>query len=101
MTPNFPDGFTAFDGDGQWRNPQTGQIARDPTKVLIVAAKRIARTCRAASAVIDAYKARYRQQSVGIDHPRLLRRVLEPPEGRGPAAQPRILGATFTVDGLA
>ena len=27
ITPNFPDGFTVFDGDGQWRNPQTGHIA--------------------------------------------------------------------------
>jgi hypothetical protein len=24
ITPNFPDGFTVFDGEGQWRNPQTG-----------------------------------------------------------------------------
>src|SRR5437762_11371863 len=27
IAPNFPDGFPAFDGEGQWRNPQTGQIA--------------------------------------------------------------------------
>ena len=25
VTPNFPDGFTAFDAEGQWRNPATGQ----------------------------------------------------------------------------
>src|SRR5205823_14425463 len=40
ITPNFPDGFTVFDGDGQWQNPVTGRIARDRTKVLLVAAKR-------------------------------------------------------------
>src|ERR1700757_4090901 len=40
ITPNFPDGFTVFDGEGQWRNPRTGAIARDPTKILLVAAKR-------------------------------------------------------------
>ena len=39
VTPNFPDGFTVFDGQGQWRNPQTGHIARDPTKILLVAAQ--------------------------------------------------------------
>lgn len=66
VTPNFPDGFTAFDADGQWRNPQTNQIARDPTKVLIIAAKRSPELAGRLQVVIDAYKTRYRQQSVGI-----------------------------------
>lgn len=66
ITPNFPDGFTAFDADGQWRNPQTGMIARDPTKVLVVAVKRGPDLAGHLQAVIDAYKTRYRQQSVGI-----------------------------------
>ena len=26
VTPNFPDGFTVMDGEGQWRNPATGTI---------------------------------------------------------------------------
>ncbi len=26
VTPNFPDGFTVFDGDGQWQNPATREI---------------------------------------------------------------------------
>src|SRR6516165_1173275 len=37
ITHNFPDGFTVFNGEGQWRNPRTGAIARDPTKILLVA----------------------------------------------------------------
>ena len=66
ITPNFPDGFTVFDGEGQWRNPQTGHVARDPTKILLVAAKRTPDLARRLSAVIDAYKARFHQQSVGL-----------------------------------
>jgi len=66
ITPNFPDGFTVFDGQGQWRNPQTGHIARDPTKILMVAAKRTPDLARRLAAVIDAYKTRFHQQSVGI-----------------------------------
>ena len=66
VTPNFPDGFTVFDGQGQWRNPQTGHIARDPTKILMVAAKRTPDLARRLAAVIDAYKTRFHQQSVGI-----------------------------------
>jgi len=74
ITPKFPDGFTVFDGDGQWRNPQTGHIAGSRTKVLVIAAKREPDLARRLAAVIDAYKTEFHQQSVGI--PRLVRRVL-------------------------
>jgi uncharacterized protein DUF3574 len=40
ITPNFPDGFTVFDGEGQWRNPQTGRIAGNRSKILLVAIPR-------------------------------------------------------------
>jgi len=66
VTPNFPDGFTVFDGEGQWRNPQSGHIAHDPTKILLVAARREPDLAHRLSAVIDAYKTRYHQQSVGL-----------------------------------
>jgi hypothetical protein len=66
VTPNFPDGFTVFDGEGQWRNPATGRIAQDPTKILLVAARRTPDLPARLAAVIEAYKARFRQQSVGI-----------------------------------
>jgi len=66
ITPNFPDGFTVFDASGQWRNPATGAIMRDPTKVLVVAAKRAPDLADRLTAIIEAYKTRFRQQSVGI-----------------------------------
>ena len=66
LTPNFPGGFTVFDGEGQWRNPQTGQIVSAWTKILMVAAERTPDLAQRLSAVIDAYKGRFRQQSVGI-----------------------------------
>lgn len=66
VTPSFPDGFTAFDAEGQWRNPTTGVIAREPTKMLLVAALPSPDLAPRLSAVIEAYKARFRQQSVGI-----------------------------------
>jgi hypothetical protein len=40
ITPNFPDGFTSFDAEGQWRNPATGVVSSAPTKMLLVAAPR-------------------------------------------------------------
>jgi hypothetical protein len=66
ITPNFPNGFTVFDSEGQWRNPQTGQVAGGPTKILLIAAKREPDLARRLSAVMEAYKIRFHQQSVGI-----------------------------------
>jgi Protein of unknown function (DUF3574) len=66
ITPNFPDGFTVLDGEGQWRNPQTGHIAGTRTKILLVAAKREPDFAPRLAAVIDAYKTEFHQQSVGI-----------------------------------
>ena len=66
VTPNFPDGFTATDGDGQWQNPATHEITRQSTKILLVAVKPVADLAPRLSAVIDAYKTRFHQQSVGV-----------------------------------
>jgi hypothetical protein len=66
ITANFPDGFTVFDGNGQWRNPQTGRIGHEPTKILLVAAKRSPDLAGRLTAVIDAYKTRFHQQLVAI-----------------------------------
>jgi hypothetical protein len=66
ITPNFPDGFTVFDGAGQWRNPRTGRLVRSRTRILLVAARRTPDLARRLSAVIDAYKNEFHQQSVGV-----------------------------------
>jgi Protein of unknown function (DUF3574) len=67
VTPNFPDGLTVFDGYGQWRNPATGVIGRSPrVKIVLIAVKRTPDLANRLSAVIDAYKTRFRQQSVGL-----------------------------------
>lgn len=66
ITPNFPDGFTLFDAEGQWRNPATGTISSAPTKVMLVAAPRTPDLAERLSSVIEAYRTRFRQQSVGI-----------------------------------
>jgi Protein of unknown function (DUF3574) len=66
VTPNFPAGFTVFDGEGQWRDPRTGHIDRSPTKVLLVAAERGADLAPRLSAVIEAYRTKFHQQSVGL-----------------------------------
>ena len=67
VTPSFPDGLTVFDGYGQWRNPATGVIGRSPrVKIVLIAVKDAPDLAPRLSAVIDAYKTRFRQQSVGL-----------------------------------
>jgi hypothetical protein len=66
IAPAFPDGFTVFDGAGQWRDPRTGNFAIGRTKILLVATRRSPGLAQRLSAVIDAYKAEFRQQSVGV-----------------------------------
>jgi hypothetical protein len=66
IAPNFPDGFTVFDGEGRWRNPQTGRVTAERSKILLVAAKREPDLAERLSAVIEAYKKRFHHQTVGI-----------------------------------
>ena len=66
VTPNFPDGFTVSDGDGQWQNPATHEVTRQPTKIVLVAAPPTPDFGARLSRVIDAYKTRFHQQSVGL-----------------------------------
>jgi hypothetical protein len=67
ITPNFPDGLTVFDGYGQWRNPETGVIGHSPhVKIVLIAVKRSPDLPERLNAVMEAYKTRFQQKSVGI-----------------------------------
>ena len=66
VTPNFLDGFTVLDAQGQWRNRETGQIVREPAKVIVIAAPRDAQLGARIDAITTAYKQRFAQQSVGV-----------------------------------
>src|SRR5436305_5837538 len=37
ITPRFPDGLTIIEATGQWRNPATGRIVREPVRLLTIA----------------------------------------------------------------
>ena len=65
-TRNFPYGFTAYDGDGQWLNPKTGAVVRERTRIVTVAAQDPRALAAGVVAVSDAYRKRFRQDSVGI-----------------------------------
>jgi hypothetical protein len=66
VTPRFPDGLTVYDARGQWRNPQTKTISRERTKVVMIAMPPDAGNEAKLQEVIEAYKTRFKQQSVGL-----------------------------------
>lgn len=65
VTPAFPDGLTALDGAGQWRDP-AGRILIERSKVLVlVLPGSDAAAARARLRPVEAaWKARFHQQSV-------------------------------------
>jgi hypothetical protein len=66
VTPRFPDGFTVFDARGQWRSPGSPKISRDRSKVLTIAMPPGADNDSRLQQIIEAYKSRFNQQSVGL-----------------------------------
>ena len=70
VTPHLPDGFTAFDADGQWMNPATHRIVAERSKILVVAVPDTEAARASIAAIRDAYRAQFHQQSVGMTvHP--------------------------------
>jgi uncharacterized protein DUF3574 len=67
VAPNFPDGFTVFDGAyGQGRDPQRRTIEREPPKVVLAAADPRPDLRDRIEAVRNAYQTRFAQRSVGL-----------------------------------
>jgi hypothetical protein len=66
VTPRFPDGLTVVDAAGQWRDPATGRIAREPSRLVIIVTADGAPAEEKIAAIIAAYKTRFRQKSVGV-----------------------------------
>lgn len=66
VTPRFPDGFTVLDARGQYRDSERNRIIREPSKMIVVVLGDEARDAPRLKEIAEAYKARFRQQSVGI-----------------------------------
>ena len=62
VTTRFPDGFTVLEARGQWLDGAA--IVRELSKVLVIALSDEARDRAELAALAEAYKARFRQQSV-------------------------------------
>jgi len=63
VTPRFPNGFTVWQADGQWRRAD-GIIVRERSKVLLLVHEDAPAVRAKLTAVIESYKHAYAQESV-------------------------------------
>lgn len=66
VTPRFPNGLTVTDASGHWRDIQTGHLVREPSKILTLLADGDPATLGLIREIVDLYKERFHQQSVGL-----------------------------------
>jgi hypothetical protein len=77
ITPRFPDGLTVVDAAGQWRDPATGRLSREPSRLVVIvtappphppphAGEGREGADEKIAAIVAAYKKRFRQKSVGV-----------------------------------
>ena len=65
VTPRFPEGLTTWDADGRWRAP-SGAQSHEKSRVLLLVISSDRNVRAKLDALIDAYKVRYHQLSVGL-----------------------------------
>ncbi len=65
ITPRFPEGLTVLDAAGHWRDPISGRVVREPSKMVIIVTAENAPVRDRITAIVAAYKQRFRQRSVG------------------------------------
>ncbi len=70
ITPGLPSGFTELDAEGQWMHPETHQIGRERSKLVIVAVPDTPVTESVIAHIKDEYRQRFAQIVVGtVVHP--------------------------------
>ena len=58
MTPRVPAGFTVFDGYGQWREGEAGELSRVRSRVLVIVHPDTPAKRAEVEALREAYRAR-------------------------------------------
>jgi hypothetical protein len=66
VTPRFPGGFTVYDAYGQWLGTDSHRVARERTKVLVIATEDSAIVRQHVEEVSSLYRTRFSQRSVGV-----------------------------------
>jgi hypothetical protein len=66
LTSRFPDGLTVTDAIGQWRDPASRRIVREPAKKVEIVMPGNGDDQERLAAAVKAYKKEFHQRSVGV-----------------------------------
>lgn len=66
ITPRFPDGLSVVDAAGQWLDPDKKRVVREPSKIVTIVLRDSEKGQTEIGAIAEAYKKRFKQQSVGV-----------------------------------
>jgi hypothetical protein len=66
ISPRFPDGLTVLDARGEWRDAGRKTSVHEPSKVVEIVLPGKPEDVDQLNRIAQAYKTRFRQQSVGI-----------------------------------
>jgi hypothetical protein len=66
IVPRFPDGHTVYDAIGRWQDRAANRVAREPSKIVEIALPGTPEDMVRLNEIVEAYKSRFKQQSVGI-----------------------------------
>lgn len=64
ITPALPDGFSVVEAQGQWRDPRSGRIVQEPSRVLLVWAPLSPEMSSKLDTIRTEYRRRFQQESV-------------------------------------
>jgi hypothetical protein len=68
ITPALPGGFSVFEAQGQWRDPRSGRIVREPSRVLLVWAPPSVDVTQKLDTIRTEYRRLLQQESVIAAH---------------------------------
>ena len=66
IVPRFPDGLTIFEATGRWQDRAANRVAREPSKIVEIALPGTPEDMVRLNEIVEAYKSRFKQQSVGM-----------------------------------
>ena len=66
LAATFPDGFSVIEARGVWRDPQTGQTDREPSRIVLAVMRPDPSLAGRVEAARATYRRRFAQQAVGL-----------------------------------
>ena len=66
IVTRFPDGLTVYDASGRWRDRTSNRVVREPSKIVHIVLPGDPEDVARLNEIVEAYKARFKQQSVGV-----------------------------------